>query len=88
MKENMTRRNRTKIMPRKVGLAVCRSANVKLKLPILINRRVFGEIFIFRNIDFSLHPFSKLRELPEKNLSSNVSFMSRAKNIKRKQKTF
>jgi hypothetical protein len=24
-KENMTRRNRTKIMPTKVGLAVCRS---------------------------------------------------------------
>jgi hypothetical protein len=31
MKKNMTRRNRTKIMPRKVGLAF--PANVKLKLP-------------------------------------------------------
>jgi hypothetical protein len=33
MKENITRRNRTKIMPSKVGLAV--PANVKLKLPIV-----------------------------------------------------
>jgi hypothetical protein len=32
MKENMIRRNRTKIMPGKVGLAV--PANVKLNLPI------------------------------------------------------
>ena len=35
MKENMTRRNRTKVMPRKVGLAV--PANVKLKLPNVRN---------------------------------------------------
>jgi hypothetical protein len=35
MKENMTRRNRTKIVSRKVGLAV--PANVKLKLPIVSN---------------------------------------------------
>jgi hypothetical protein len=34
MKENMTRRNRTKIMPGKVGLAFAVPANVKLNLPI------------------------------------------------------
>ena len=42
MKENMTRRNRTKVMPRKVGLAV--PANVKLKLP---NVRNLNSIAVF-----------------------------------------
>ena len=44
MKENMTRRNRTKIKSRKVGLAV--PANVKLKLPKIMNRLGFFIICI------------------------------------------
>jgi hypothetical protein len=47
MKENMTRRNRTKIMPRKVGLAV--PANVKLKLPNVRNLN-FIEVFADKSV--------------------------------------
>jgi hypothetical protein len=49
---------------------------------------VFSYVVLYSGLTlYELHPFSKLRDLPKKYFTPNVSFMSQtaAKNSKRKQ---